>query len=135
MSDNAKQDPRTTHLLPPANLHVSDRDWYSSPAPTPSLSGPPTVQSSKSSTSYLAAYGNNYRSYNSLVNQNYWSRYIGIFTKDGKSKFGKIITQLSLEDWAKENGYTIVKFTRLFGSINPEKEKTEFSTGTSMDDV
>lgn len=84
----------------------------------------------KKSIPYHMSYGGVNRMHNNYSSASYvfWKRYVGIFEKDGKKVAAKIITQLDMDKWAEENGYKVIKYQRLFGVINPDREKTEFST-------
>jgi hypothetical protein len=72
--------------------------------------------------------GGNYHSGSySYTPQPYWRRYIAILEKDSQRVFAKVIIQEDLKPWAEKQGYEVVRSSQLYGTINPEKEKTEFS--------
>jgi hypothetical protein len=55
-------------------------------------------------------------------------RYAAILLdKDGKKHIGKIITFLTMEEWAKINEYSIERFFRIYKHINQNIEHTEIT--------
>lgn len=83
-------------------------------------------------TSFLFTTENGYQNTWKVNNVSYseyftWRRYVGIFVDmgSGTSVAGKVITQLDIEAWAKHNDYVIERSFRLWGPIDPTKEKTE----------
>ena len=62
----------------------------------------------------------------------YHKRYGAIVVKDNQRFFGKIITEGTIDEWAKENGYTVERSFRIDGHVNPEREKTELTDCKSL---
>ena len=127
-------DKRTIHLLPPAsnkppNPCVGPRSWYNEP----NLSSYHAHMSSLHEkngkvvhTNFSGRERGPVSSQIGLITKPYVRRYAALVVKDGMRFVAKIISSLSIDDWAKENGYNVLKCYRINGAVNEKIEKTEF---------
>lgn len=67
------------------------------------------------------------KNYTKPVYAPYWRRYYAILEKNNRKCFGKIVIQEDIETWAVKNGWKVIRSFRGLASINPEKERTEFT--------
>jgi len=119
-------------LLPPGNPRASS-EAYSTPVPSthPPLGGSQDhlAMAWAGMTRYFQGYGGAHSGshHTPYKPQPYWRRYIAVLEKGSRRVFAKVIIQEDLKPWAEKHGYAVVRFSQLYGSINPEKERTEFS--------
>jgi hypothetical protein len=60
------------------------------------------------------------------------SRYGAILIdQEGNRHVAKVITSLSMDEWAKKHGYIAERWFRISGEIDADKEKTEVASTTS----
>lgn len=133
MPDLKKDDDRKPiALLPASNPRAANEVYNTSVPSTHPPYGGSQDHMSMAWASWASKYhqgqgGAHYGANSTYTPQPYWRRYIAVLERGSKRIFAKVIIQEDLKPWAEKSGYQIVRSSQIYGSINPEKERTEFS--------
>lgn len=139
-------DKRTVHLLPAANSNRNPpSDWHSQSSDPLKISRELEARRDSERAARHGSHGGAHSSnfigpsrpmqqatqsafkYAPYVPKPYLKRYGAILEKHGVRCVAKIITTKDLDDWALENGYTVIRGGRMTGWVSEKYERTEFA--------